>query len=138
MPHSAKLLCLTTFLTFGLPSLFAAEELPQLERGRYLVEQVGLCADCHTPRNATGQFVKGKHLMGAPIDFTPNHPMPAWGAIAPRIAGLPSMSKAQAIRFLTSGEGRPVRPPMPAYRFSPSDAEAVVVYLKSLGKKTDH
>lgn len=36
------------------------------ERGRYLVEGLGHCAECHTPRNALGALDKGRWLGGAP------------------------------------------------------------------------
>jgi mono/diheme cytochrome c family protein len=28
----------------------------EIERGRYLVEEVAKCAECHTPRNARGEL----------------------------------------------------------------------------------
>lgn len=123
------------FLVLTAPFARAETDAAILERGKYLVEQVGMCGDCHSPRNERGEFVEGKHLMGAPVDFSPNHPMPAWALVAPRIAGLPNLSRAQAIEVLSTGKGRPagpMRPPMPGYRFSPDDAKAVVAYLKSL------
>lgn len=39
---------------------------PQLERGRYLVEALGHCAECHTPRNALGGLDTGNWMAGAP------------------------------------------------------------------------
>src|SRR5436190_5188705 len=39
---------------------------PRVSRGRYLVEHVGLCADCHSPRNEKGEFVRELWLKGAP------------------------------------------------------------------------
>lgn len=35
-----------------------------IERGRYLVEHVALCADCHTPRNAIGVPNRAFYLAG--------------------------------------------------------------------------
>jgi mono/diheme cytochrome c family protein len=104
-------------------------------RGKYLVENVGLCGDCHTPRDPRGQFEMSRWLLGAPVEFRPVHPMP-WGAEAPRLAGLPEgWTEADMARFLSTGirpNGSPARPPMPPYRFSPEDAAAVTAYLKSL------
>lgn len=107
---------------------------PLLTRGRYLVEHVGLCADCHTPRNEKGQFVRQLWLKGAPLPFQPLVPMP-WAPAAPPIAGLPSMTQEQALVFLRTGkrpDGSVPRPPMPEFRFSDEDASAVAAYLKSL------
>src|SRR5215469_12743402 len=59
----------------------------QLEHGRYLVQQVGLCGDCHTPRDDHGQPIESNAFEGAKIGFKPMVEMP-WGAYAPVIAGL--------------------------------------------------
>jgi len=39
---------------------------PQLQRGRYLVEALGHCAECHTPRNVTGGLDVSRWMQGAP------------------------------------------------------------------------
>ncbi|MFP4326816.1 MAG: c-type cytochrome [Paracoccaceae bacterium] len=39
---------------------------PDLERGRYLVEALGHCAECHTPRDATGGLDTENWMAGAP------------------------------------------------------------------------
>lgn len=39
---------------------------PELERGRYLVEALGHCTQCHTPRNAIGGLDTKRWLQGAP------------------------------------------------------------------------
>jgi mono/diheme cytochrome c family protein len=108
-----------------------------LSRGEYLVGRVGMCQDCHSPRDAQGALAKEQWLSGAPIDFTPSVPMP-WAETAPPIAGLPTMTGDQAIRFLMTGErpdGSRSRPPMPEYRLTREDAEAVVDYLMSLAPR---
>ncbi|MCG6926036.1 MAG: hypothetical protein LJF30_12075 [Acidobacteria bacterium] len=103
-------------------------------RGRYIAESVGMCQDCHSPRNDEGAFVVSEWLGGAPIGFAPLGAMP-WADAAPPIAGLPTMTDDQAVLFLTTGEkpdGSSARPPMPEYRMSREDAQAVVAYLRSL------
>ena len=108
----------------------------RLVRGRYLVEHIGLCADCHSPRNEKGEFVRELWLKGAALPFQPTVPMP-WSPAAPPIAGLPSMTEAQAVAFMQTGkrpDGSTPRPPMPEFRFNAADASAVVAYLKSLAK----
>jgi mono/diheme cytochrome c family protein len=109
-----------------------------LARGKYLVEDVGLCGDCHTPHNEKGEPIKEKYLQGAPLDFKPTVPMPVWADHASNIASLPGWDRDAAIRFMMTGlaqNGLPLRPPMPQYRFSVQDAQAIVAYLKSLEKK---
>lgn len=41
-------------------------ETEQIERGRYLVEALGHCAECHTPRNALGAHERDRWMAGAP------------------------------------------------------------------------
>ena len=94
----------------------------RFEHGRYLIQQVGMCADCH-----------GSGLHGATLDFlAPGLPV---ARKAPRIAGLPRFTTGQAVTFFETGldtKGKHARPPMPQYRFAPADAVAVVAYLQSL------
>jgi mono/diheme cytochrome c family protein len=107
----------------------------KIARGKYLVDQVGMCGDCHTPRDERGKPVAAKYLQGAPIGFKPIAPVPVWADKAPAIAGLPGWDDAAAIKFMMTGiayNDLPPRPPMPPYRFNKQDAEAVVAYLKSL------
>lgn len=108
----------------------------QIARGNYLVHRVGMCIDCHSPRNEKGEFLEGKHLTGSPLGFTPVVPMP-WAPVAPRIAGLPAgFTQEDTVHFLMTGErpqGRPgPLPPMPPFRFNRDDAEAITAYLSSL------
>jgi len=39
---------------------------PQLERGRYLVEALAHCGECHTPRNLIGGLDTARWMAGAP------------------------------------------------------------------------
>lgn len=130
---------LTAFILFATTILAAAEKqtasAAKVAHGKYLVERVGLCGDCHTPRDDKGEPIKEKWLQGAVLPIKPIGPMPVWAAESADIAGLPGWSAEEAIRFFMTGvarNGLPARPPMPAYRFNQSDAEAVVAYLKSL------
>ncbi len=112
-----------------------------VKRGEYLVHNVGVCIDCHSPRNERGEFIVGQHLRGATIAFAPTVPMPAWAPFAPALAGLPAgWSEEAFVEFLKSGV-RPhqlpaTRPPMPSYRFDHADAEAVAAYIRSLDHVT--
>lgn len=118
------------------PARDSSEHGLLVERGRYLVNNIGLCADCHTPRDERGQWVKELWLEGAALPFKPTVEMP-WSPAAPPIAGLPSMTDEQALAFLTTGvrpNGSRPLPPMPEFRFSEPDARAVLAYLRTLGK----
>jgi mono/diheme cytochrome c family protein len=132
----AGFLALATFANLGSSASEAAAERARVERGRYLVNSVGMCADCHSPRGQDGRFLEGKELAGTVLGCAPTVPMP-WAPQAPGIAGLPAGYTAEdTIEFLMTGErpgGRPAAlPPMPPYRFERADAEAVTAYLRSL------
>ena len=111
-----------------------------VSHGRYLVERVAMCGDCHTPRGPRGEFLPEKLLQGTSLDFAPVHPVPGWKSKSPRLAGLPKgWSKADMIRFLETGrtpKGHRPHPPMPAYRMTHRDAMAVTLYLMRLGSRS--
>jgi mono/diheme cytochrome c family protein len=131
----AAVACLLVPVVAGQKAKPHAAAVATIARGRYLVENVGMCGDCHTPRNEKGEPIKEQRLKGSPLGFQPIIPMPVWADKAPNIAGLPGWEKAAAIKFLMTGiafNELPRRPPMPSYRFNVQDAEAIVAYLKSL------
>lgn len=47
--------------------VMTGELTPELERGRLLVEAMGHCGECHTPRNGLGGMQHDLWLAGAPI-----------------------------------------------------------------------
>ena len=107
----------------------------EVERGRYLVEEVAKCPECHTPRKPDGELEAGAWLRGAPIWIRPVAPIANWADRAPALAGLPSFTEAQAEKVLEDGtgpNGEALRPPMHIYHMAPADARAIVAYLKSL------
>ncbi|SRR6266849_9492535 len=117
---------------FALP---APPTKGEIERGRYLVEEIAKCAECHTPRKADGELDGSAWLRGAPIWIRPVAPIPNWADRAPALAGLPSFTQEQTEKVLENGagpNGEPLRPPMHIYHMVPADARAIVPYLKSL------
>ena len=107
-------------------------------RGKYIVEGVAGCGYCHTPRDKDGNVDKTKWLTGAPVFYEPAQPVPGWALTAPRLAGLPPGDDAALIKLLTTSiarSGQPPRQPMPRFRMSREDAEAVMAYLKSLSPR---
>jgi hypothetical protein len=111
----------------------------KIARGEYLVKHTSMCDDCHTLHDAHGAPIQSKHLQGAKIIFSPIEPMPStvWADFAPPINGLTFLNDQEAVVFFTTGkmpDGKLARVPMPPYRFSKSDAEALTAYLKSLPK----
>ncbi len=106
-----------------------------VNRGKYIVESVAMCGQCHTPRDAGGELLRSQWLRGASIPVQNPFPIKQWGEFAPRIAGLPQYSDEQALTLFTKGisrTGMQLRRPMPPFRMSDEDARDVIAYLRSL------
>lgn len=106
-----------------------------IARGKYIVEGLAACGDCHTPRKTNGDIDRTKWLAGAPVFYEPAQRVPGWPISAPRIAGLPPGTDAEMVTLLTTSVwrgGQTPRPPMPRFHMTRDDAEAVVAYLRSL------
>jgi mono/diheme cytochrome c family protein len=117
------------------PSGNAAGNQTPVERGRYIVENVAMCELCHTPRDEHGNPDRGRWLQGGPAQLRPSYPSPYWALVEPKIGGGPPGTDADFIKLLTTGisrTGSPPNPPMPPFRMTRADAEAVLAYLKSL------
>lgn len=107
-----------------------------IRHGRYLVRDVAMCADCHTPRGSHGRYIPGKWLRGARLGFAPTHPVAGWPMRSSNLVRLARRwTEDQWIRFLRTGiapNGKHARAPMPQFRLSYRDALAVAAYLRSL------
>ena len=107
-------------------------------RGKYIVESVAMCGQCHTPRDSEGDPDRARWLQGSPLPYLPAKPDTDWPLSAPRIGGNPPANDADMVKLLTTGiwtTGNRLRFPMPQFRMEPKDAEAVVAYLKSVPAK---
>ncbi len=131
-----QILLASAALVLGAASASAqTPDAARIERGRYLVENIGGCADCHSTRDQKGQIIPALHLKGAPLAFGPLVPMPAWAAVSKPIAGLPGLQDDDVIHLLQTGshlDGSMPRPPMPPFRYNEDDARSIVAYLRSL------
>ena len=83
-----------------------AGDKSEIERGRYLVEEVAKCAECHTPRDANGDLKRDAWLQGAPIWITPGKPIRNWADQAPALAGFLSFTEEQGNEFWKREPGR--------------------------------
>jgi mono/diheme cytochrome c family protein len=111
-----------------------ASKTAQWNRGAYLVNGPGHCAECHSPRNFLGGVVSGKRFAGGP-----NPEGEGW---VPNItqAGLKDWSEDDIAYLLESGnlpDGDSVGGAMTPVirntsRLSEEDRMAMAVYLKSL------
>jgi mono/diheme cytochrome c family protein len=107
----------------------------EVARGRYIVEEVARCPECHSPRDAQGNPDQTRWLQGAPIWITPVHPDSKWADRAPALAGFPGYTQVQGEQILEMGRsatGGLLQPPMHPYHLTHADAQAVIAYLRSL------
>jgi mono/diheme cytochrome c family protein len=106
-----------------------------VSRGKYLVESVAMCGQCHTPTDSNGNPDRSRWLQGGSVPYMPSKPNSDWPISAPRIGGTPPAGDADMVELLMTGiwtNGNRLRLPMPQFRLDRSDAEAVVAYLKSV------
>jgi hypothetical protein len=117
------------------PSTTAGTPSGNVERGRYIVERVAMCYECHSTRDLEGNIVAGTRFKGGPMPMRPPW-RSDWPLQIPRIAGLPGYTDEDAIRLLTRGaikrDGTQLRYPMPRFRMTPQDAADVIAYLRTL------
>ncbi len=117
-------------------STSAIAETP-LERGRYLMESIVACGNCHTPMGPDGP-IAGRELAGG-TEFHEGFGIARTPNITPDAeTGIGSWTDAQVIAAVREGkrpDGTIIGPPMPIalYRgISDSDAAAIVAYLRQV------
>lgn len=129
------------------PAVFTARATPtRLAHGRYLVENVASCFDCHSPHEyVNGEWLGKKGMKGAGQIFPSGliHLPPGSEVVAPNITpdretGIGSWTDAEieeAIRGGVAKGGRPLFDLMPYWQFrvlSNEDVKSMIVYLRSL------
>lgn len=121
-------------------SVATASAQPQspIQRGRYLVETIAGCGNCHTPQGPNGPLA-GKTLAGGNVV----EDNPGFTAVAPNItpdkaSGIGNWTDAQVMLAIREGkrpDGSLIGPPMPIalYRgIADDDLRAMVAYLRTV------
>jgi mono/diheme cytochrome c family protein len=118
----------------GKPFAADSAKSPQWNRGAYLVNSFGHCAECHSPRNALGGIIAGQRFAGGP-----NPEGEGW---VPNITqkGLGEWSAKDIAYFLKTGElpdgdsvgGAMTRVIKNTSQLPDDDLAAMADYLKSL------
>jgi mono/diheme cytochrome c family protein len=131
---AASLAAAAFFMSLPAPSPAAGAET-LYQRGKYLVETIAGCGNCHTPVGPKGPIKARAYSGGPPIA---NKQMKAFATnITPdKATGIGKWSVAQVMRAIREGvrpDGSIIRPPMPIElyrRMSDRDARAIATYLK--------
>lgn len=113
-----------------------AADSPQLERGRYLVEDIAACGNCHTPRDDKGVRMNESGMVGGS-----RWQLPTATVYAPNITpdvetGIGGWTDAQIARAIREGvrpDGRVLAMmPIAGYRqISDDDLAAIVAWLRA-------
>ena len=118
------------------PVLQVEGDNPELERGRYLVEALAHCGECHTPRNLAGGLDQGRWMAGGPSPEgkgkIPN--------ITPHANGIESWSAQDIVYALKSGftpefdsfGGSMVSVQKNMAKLPDEDLNAIAAYLKAV------
>jgi mono/diheme cytochrome c family protein len=113
----------------------------ELRRGRYLVEALGHCAECHTPRDRFGGLDRSRWMAGGPSPdgegSVPN--------ITPHEQGIGGWSQRDIAYYLETGftpdfdtaGGSMVEVQENMARLGSEDLEAIALYLKSIPGRPD-
>jgi mono/diheme cytochrome c family protein len=116
----------------------AANAETSLERGKYLMNSIVACGNCHTPKDAGGKPIAGMELAGG---FTIK--APPFDAVSPNITpdketGIGNWTDQQIVDAIRMGKrpnGTIIGPPMaiPFYRdMSDTDVNALVAYMRTV------
>ena len=113
-----------------------------IERGKYIVDNVAVCQDCHTPRDEAGQPIAEQYLAGAEcFAQLENGSCLNTRNLTNHETGLLNRSEDDIKRMIRDGirpaatGDQPLSPVMPYYIFhnmSDDDLDAVVAYLRTV------
>lgn len=112
-------------------------------RGKYIVENIAVCGDCHTPRKMDGTFDARKALSGVECFVDADPADDTVGCLSSRNltsheTGLKNRSDQEIKDMFTKGErpdGKSLHPFMPYWvlgNMSDEDADAIVAYLRTV------
>lgn len=135
--HISSMLRIACVLGFAMWIGTAVAET-RLERGRYLMNSIVACGNCHTPQGPNGPLagmeLAGGMVIDVPGAFTVHTPN-----ITPdKATGIGRWTDAQIVAAIREGKrpnGTIIGPPMPIelYRgLSDADVLAIVAYLRSV------
>jgi mono/diheme cytochrome c family protein len=121
------------------PGVFAPEPKRNAEwnRGAYLVQGLGHCNACHTPRNILGATTSAADLSGAMIPMLGWYAASLTGEADEGLGGWDAQHLADLLKTGTSARGSVSGPMAEVVReslqyLSQNDVQAMAIYLKSL------
>lgn len=119
------------------PALPTDGQTPEWGRGRYLVDGLAHCAECHTPRNGLGALKKDAGMAGAIIPGQSWYAPPLTADAATGLGSWTAEDIAELLKTGISRRGSSSGPMAEAVHLgfqhaNDDDLKAMAVYLKSL------
>ncbi len=113
-----------------------AADAGDIERGRYLVEALAACDNCHTPRGAAGYDLSNRFSGGAQTFSDKSYVVRGSNISPDRETGVGAWSSEELRAAIVDGIGRNGRlaPVMPSDSYkplTPSDLDAIIAFLRS-------
>ena len=104
--------------------------------GKYLTTAVGVCGDCHTPRDQHGQDIAGMYMAGGNI-FDESGKAVATANITPDPSGISYYDETMFVRVMRTGsvKGRKLNVMMPTWAFdgmTDQDLKDIYAYLRTI------
>jgi mono/diheme cytochrome c family protein len=118
------------------PHLTASTDSATVERGRYLVEDVVVCAKCHGDITRAEDIERGIRVPlsgGYVFDIPPGkfYPPNITPDVATGIGAVPDSTLARSLRFGVRRDGRPLLPFMEYQNLSDEDLVALLSHLRT-------
>ncbi|WP_245433560.1 c-type cytochrome [Methylocystis hirsuta] len=108
----------------------------EIERGRYLVDALAACDNCHTPRGAAGYDLSSRFSGGAQTFSDKSYVVRGPNISPDRETGVGTWTDEELRAAIVDGVGRNGRlaPVMPSDSYkplTPSDLDAIITFLRS-------
>ena len=129
-------LALSVLITASVGTAFAQKPTP-LERGKYLMEGVVACGNCHMARGEQGQPLPDKGLSGGMLFDEPAFKIQAANITPDPETGIGKWTDAQLGKAIREGvrPGKPIIGPLMPVEFyrkmSDADLAAIIAYLRA-------
>jgi mono/diheme cytochrome c family protein len=136
-----RLVAIGVVTSIAMVSGASAQQQLLAERGAYLVNGVGACSNCHTPRGPGGalDLQLDKRLSGSTQTFqAPQYTVKGSNLTPDRATGLGTWTDDQIKIAISQGKGRDGRqlaPNMPSAAYgimTARDRDAILAYLRSI------
>ena len=92
-------------------TMTVSTQTANVERGKYLVEEIARCQECHTPRTETGEFDRARWMKGTTLIGVPSTPVADWHQKSPDISSTSAVDPlgARGVLEVPTNREKPAR-----------------------------